>query len=696
MGVVLVVAGSLMVLGLDPALAAADPIAYVPNQFSSAVTPIDLATNNAGTAINVGTGPTAVAITPDGKTAYVTNGGSSNVTPINLATNTAGGAINVGSGPSAVAITPDGKTAYVTNGGSSNVTPINLATNTAGTSISVGNDPDGIAITPDGKTAYVTNGALSSNSVTPIDLATNAAGTAINVGAHPDGIAITPDGKTAYVANGSSNSVTPINLATNTVGTAITVGIGTHPLGIAITPDGKTAYVTILGPGTVTPIATATNTAGTPITVGSSPQGIAITPDGTTAYVATLASGTVTPIDVATNTAGTPIAVGGFPVAVAITPDQAPTAAFTAGSATAGQPTSFDASASSSVLGTITIYAWDFGDGQTATTTTPQTTHTYSTAGDYTARLTVTDSAGTSVQQVFTGQTVSLQGGPQATITHTLTIPAGAPTPPVSTAVSPPVSTAVSPPVSTAPPLISGTPSVGQTLAVSDGVWSGPTSGFTYQWKRDGVPIAGAVGQTYVVQAADMGHAITCTVTAADGSSSSSATSAGVSVPVVNVNACPKPSGRLAGTTLGPISLGLTRAKARRMLPRFDVRSYHTDNFCLSGGQGIRVGYASTRLLGKPSPAMLSKVNGRVVLELTANPFYTLRGVREGMRLTVAARRLKLGNAIHWGPNDWYVIQGRSSNGVLKVRHGIVSEVGVANRQLTNNHATQLRLLRNF
>lgn len=90
------------------------------------------------------------------------------------------------------------------------------------------------------------------------------------------------------------------------------------------------------------------------------------------------------------------------------------------------------------------------------------------------------------------------------------------------------------------------------------------------------------------------------------------------------------------------------------------------------------------------------KLNGKIVLALTANPYYTLGGVRQGVRLATAARRLALGKRLHWGSNDWYVIAGKTSNGVLKVRHGIIWEVGIANKQLTNNRAAQLRLLRNF
>ena len=56
-----------------------------------------MATNTPGTPIPVGTGPREVAITPDGATAYVTNDGSGTVTPINVATNTLGTLIPIAS-----------------------------------------------------------------------------------------------------------------------------------------------------------------------------------------------------------------------------------------------------------------------------------------------------------------------------------------------------------------------------------------------------------------------------------------------------------------------------------------------------------------------------------------------------------------------------------------------------------------------
>ena len=68
-------------------------------------------------------------------------------------------------------------------------------------------------------------------------------------------------------------------------------------------------------------------------------------------------------------------------------PNQAPVAAFT--SSTANLTAFLDASGSSDPDGTISSYAWNFGDGQTGSGATPS--HPYAAAGTYTVTLTVTD-----------------------------------------------------------------------------------------------------------------------------------------------------------------------------------------------------------------------------------------------------------------------------------------------------------------
>lgn len=79
-------------------------------------------------------------------------------------------------------------------------------------------------------------------------------------------------------------------------------------------------------------------------------------------------------------------------------------------------------------------------------------------------------------------------------------------------------------PVNTVAPALSGTATVGQTLTVTNGTWTGtPTPTFTREWLRDGVVIAGATGTTRVLEAADEGAVIRVRVT---GTNSVSAVSA--------------------------------------------------------------------------------------------------------------------------------------------------------------------------
>ena len=72
----------------------------------------------------------------------------------------------------------------------------------------------------------------------------------------------------------------------------------------------------------------------------------------------------------------------------------APTAAISASPTTGTAPlaVSFDASKSSDTDGNVVSYSWNFGDGTpTITTTTPNTTHTFTSEGSYLISLTVTD-----------------------------------------------------------------------------------------------------------------------------------------------------------------------------------------------------------------------------------------------------------------------------------------------------------------
>jgi hypothetical protein len=148
---------------------------------------------------------------------------------------------------------------------------------------------------------------------------------------------------------------------------------------------------------------------------------------------------------------------------------------------------------------------------------------------------------------------------------------------------------------------------------------------------------------------------------------------------------CPRSTGRLSGRTLGLVRLGKSSNRGRRYM----------DFFCLTPN-GIRVGYPTAHFLKTLSRSLRRAVTGKAILALTANPDYTLRGVRPGARLAKVTRRLRAGRAFHIGLNYWYLTPNGQSSGVLKVRHGIIEEIGIADKRLTRGRRAGRRFLREF
>lgn len=101
--------------------------------------------------------------------------------------------ITVGSGPAAVAFSPDGSTAYVSDNGSGTVSVINTATGTVTATITVAGDLRDLAVTPDGSTVYVAGHAFAGASdVYAISTATNTVTSTFPVGDHPGAVEFTP------------------------------------------------------------------------------------------------------------------------------------------------------------------------------------------------------------------------------------------------------------------------------------------------------------------------------------------------------------------------------------------------------------------------------------------------------------------------------------------------------------------------
>ncbi len=159
---------------------------------------------------------------------------------------------------------------------------------------------------------------------------------------------------------------------------------------------------------------------------------------------------------------------------------------------------------------------------------------------------------------------------------------------------------------------------------------------------------------------------------------------------------CPKATGRLEGSVLGLVKLGMTRAQARHAYAESSNRGRgYEDFFCLSPN-GVRVGYASMVLLESLRPRRRPHYADRVVWASTSNTHYSLRGIRAGDSLHSAVRLLKLSRPYHVGLNIWYFAENGPADAILKVRDGIVEEIGIADKSLCRTDRARRTFVRSF
>jgi 5-hydroxyisourate hydrolase-like protein (transthyretin family) len=169
------------------------------------------------------------------------------------------------------------------------------------------------------------------------------------------------------------------------------------------------------------------------------------------------------------------------------------------------------------------------------------------------------------------------------------------------------------PPVNTAPPVLSGTPALGQKLACSNGSWTGfmPLT-FGYAWLREGGAISGANGNTYVVQPADQGRGLACQVTATNGVVSASATSNTLKVPPAPPPSGPPPSPPLK---VERVSQSNSRWRGGNRLATYSrtMRPPVGTTFTFVLNQRATVSFAFTQQVGG------RRVNGRCVAQTNGN-----------------------------------------------------------------------------
>ncbi|WP_282944610.1 PKD domain-containing protein [Cellulomonas endometrii] len=402
---------------------------------------------------------TGVVLDPTGATAYYASYAPPRLYRVDTASGALTGTLDIGphqpwiSG-NPMALSPDGSTLYLAGYGGT-VGVVDVASFTLREAFTfdgaaTARQIRGVAVSPDGSRLYAAD--RRGNRVLVVDAAT---GTVTRTASlfNAAAIAVAPDGVVAVSSDTPGASSRPALLLLEPDG-AVRASTPQATLGdnatnglsdVAFSPDGSVLYGVTRVRGEVVEVDPATGA----LLTSPAPSGttdlygvgnhLALSSDGERLYLqhATGALRYDTAAHAFTSDLG---ATGTQNVEIALAPDQAPTAAFTVDPAPAGGATTFDGSASTAVTGSVATYAWDFGDGRTETTTTPEVSHVYDEAGTYTATLTVTSSGGTSTSVLFTGQAVARNGGPSAVTRRS--VPIGSARTPVTPA--PPVETPAS------------------------------------------------------------------------------------------------------------------------------------------------------------------------------------------------------------------------------------------------------------
>ena len=237
--------------------------------------------------VEVGGAPRAVVVGPDG-TAFVAvdygdeiNGQVAFITDDNGTFKT-GTPVTVGTGPSALALSPNGASLYVANAGSDSISLVTLGGSApaVGTLLTNIGGPLGLTVTPDGKKLLVA--AASDNMVYGFNTRYP---TTSPRQTYPLGgasfVAALPSGDYAVATGYNPNSVILINYAKGSI--SATQALESMPLSVAIPPEGGLAVVALPGSKAVEVVTFAQygQVATTP-GVGGQITNLAVSPDNQT------------------------------------------------------------------------------------------------------------------------------------------------------------------------------------------------------------------------------------------------------------------------------------------------------------------------------------------------------------------------------------------------------------------------------
>lgn len=210
------------------------------NQFDrSFLYRVDTETLTVEDAIQVGSVPKFLAVSPDGKRVVVSNWCSGDVSIIDTETRREIQRIFVGRFPRGIAIAPDSETAYIAVMGTSDIAEIDLRDYSLSWIYNVGLYPRHLVLDGAGKYLYVTlNG---DDHVAKIDAETGAIIRKIFTGAAPRSMVLSDDDRFLYVVNYYSHTVSKVRAEDMEI--VDTVEVDLNPIGITYDPETRQVWV---------------------------------------------------------------------------------------------------------------------------------------------------------------------------------------------------------------------------------------------------------------------------------------------------------------------------------------------------------------------------------------------------------------------------------------------------------------------
>jgi 6-phosphogluconolactonase (cycloisomerase 2 family) len=397
----------------------------------------------------VTTYPSVPGISPDGSRLYVADyfadaiHGYAVDQPAAALSELAGSPWPTGAGPNTTVVSSSGTALWTAGFTADSISGFTIGsglTALAGSPFAAAGGPNSIAISPNNPFLYATGNTgstLDGYSRAADGTLTALAGFPMSIpAAGPIDPEFSADGTLLFVADNATNDIHSyrVDQATGALGeaTGSPFAAGSAPGALAATPDGKWLFVADQGDDTVRGFAVSSDgvltPAGGPVSTVALPYDLTVSPNSRFLYAAGYNSGTIGGFAIGADGSlsglpGSPFGdVAGPLVSLAIVPDQGPVAALSARTAANTNNVTLDASGSTDPDGTVASYRWQFGDGTGATTTSPQTTHTYR-AGQYAASVTVTDDENCSDRQIGTGQTLACNGSSAATAGAVAVVP---------------------------------------------------------------------------------------------------------------------------------------------------------------------------------------------------------------------------------------------------------------------------------